>query len=75
MVTTDKELIYLPIRTTKDTFTIGACGKFNEDKKVLISSNLDKSSHAIKKQTIINKRKSLPFGEVWRGFYDYIRPT
>ena len=35
MVTTDKELIYLPIRTTKDTFTIGACGKFNEDKKVL----------------------------------------
>ncbi len=33
MITTDKGLIYLPIRTTKDTFTIGACGKFNEDKK------------------------------------------
>ena len=29
MKTTDKELIYLPIRTTKDTFTSGACGKFN----------------------------------------------
>jgi hypothetical protein len=31
----EKEIIYLPIRTTKDTFTIGACGKFREDKKHL----------------------------------------
>ena len=31
----EKTKIYLPIRTTKDTFTIGACGKFNEEKKHL----------------------------------------
>lgn len=30
-----KEIIYLPIHTTKDIFTIGACGKFNEEKKHL----------------------------------------
>ena len=30
-----KEIIYLPIKTTSDTFTIGACGKFNEEKKHL----------------------------------------
>jgi hypothetical protein len=31
----EKEIIYLPIKTTKDAFTIGACGKFNEEKKHL----------------------------------------
>ena len=31
----EKETIYLPIRTTKEVFTIGACGKFREDKKHL----------------------------------------
>ena len=30
-----KEIIYLPISTTKEVFTIGACGKFNEEKKHL----------------------------------------
>jgi hypothetical protein len=30
-----KEIIYLPIHTTKETFTIGACGKFGEEKKIL----------------------------------------
>lgn len=30
-----KEIIYLPIKTTKDTFTIGGCGKFNDEKKHL----------------------------------------
>lgn len=31
----EKEIIYLPIKKTEDTFTIGACGKYNEDKKSL----------------------------------------
>lgn len=29
----EKEITYLPIKTTKDIFTIGGCGKFNEEKK------------------------------------------
>ena len=35
MTPQEKEIIYLPIKTTKDTFTIGGCGKFNEEKKHL----------------------------------------
>lgn len=35
MTPQEKEITYLPIKTTKDTFTIGACGKFREDKKHL----------------------------------------
>jgi hypothetical protein len=30
-----KELIYLSTSSTKDTFTIYGCGKFNETKKIL----------------------------------------
>ena len=30
-----KELIYLSTSSTKDTFTIYGCGKFNEEKKIL----------------------------------------
>lgn len=33
MTPQEKEIIYLPIETTKDTFTIGNCGKFGEAKK------------------------------------------
>ena len=29
------DIIYLPINTNKDSFTIGACGKFKAEKKVL----------------------------------------
>ena len=35
MTLQEKEIHYLPIKTTKDIFTIGGCGKFNEDKKHL----------------------------------------
>ena len=35
MTPQEKEIICLPIKTTKDSFTIGGCGKFNEDKKHL----------------------------------------
>jgi hypothetical protein len=31
----NKELIYLSTSSTKDTFTIYGCGKFNEEKKIL----------------------------------------
>ena len=31
----NKELIYLSTSSTKDTFTIYGCGKFNETKKIL----------------------------------------
>jgi hypothetical protein len=31
----NKELIYLSTSSTKNTFTIYGCGKFNEEKKVL----------------------------------------
>ena len=31
----NKELIYLSTSSTKDTFTICGCGKFNEEKKIL----------------------------------------
>ena len=30
-----KEIIYLPIKTTEDIFTIGACGKYKSEKKEL----------------------------------------
>jgi hypothetical protein len=33
--TEDKEYIHLSTKTTKDTFTIYGCGKFNEEKKHL----------------------------------------
>ena len=31
----NKELIYLSTSSTKDTFIIYGCGKFNEEKKIL----------------------------------------
>ena len=33
--TEDKEYIYLSTKTTKDTFTINGCGKFEAEKKHL----------------------------------------
>jgi len=37
--TEDKEYIHLSTSTTKDTFTIYGCGKFNEEKKHLSRSD------------------------------------
>ena len=32
---TNENKIYLPIKTTEDIFTIGACGKYKSEKKEL----------------------------------------